>query len=279
VDPQEIHFHEVGALDAVVDVAGVCYALSLLDPDQIVVSPVHVGSGRVRCAHGMVPVPAPATAALLEGVPCYGGEIKGELCTPTGAALLTSFADGFGPMPPMVLRATGYGIGKKDFPAANCVRAFWGETQSRGNGEILELVCSIDDMPAEALSFACNRLPTEFGALDYSITPVQMKKNRPGHILTVLCSLKQEEALARYIMEQTTTNGLRVRRCGKYYLNPAIRSVDTIYGTVRIKCASGYGVTHRKPEYDDVARIAQEQNLPFQTVWETITAQIQNLEI
>ena len=138
VEVDLVHFHEVGALDAVADVAAACYALYLLHPDEVVVSPVHVGSGMVHCAHGIVPVPAPATAHLLEGVPCYGGDIQGELCTPTGAALLTTFATRFGPMPPMVLEHTGYGMGKKEFPAANCVRAMLGHTQE-AKGEILEI--------------------------------------------------------------------------------------------------------------------------------------------
>ena len=182
----DVHFHEVGALDAVADVVGVCYALYLLQPEQILASPVHVGSGTVRCAHGIMPVPAPATANLLSGVPIYGGTVRGELCTPTGAALLTHFAQSFGPMPVMTAQAVGVGIGTKQFEQANCVRAFLGETAEEANGEILELVCNIDDMTPEALAFACSRLLEE-GALDVYVTPGTMKKGRPGHVLTVLC--------------------------------------------------------------------------------------------
>lgn len=265
----DVHYHEVGALDAVADVTGVCYALNLLAPEQVVVSPIHVGSGTVRCAHGVMPVPAPATANLLEGVPAYGGAVQGELCTPTGAALLTHFADRFGPMPVMRTQGVGIGIGTKAFEQANCVRAFLGETEERGNGEITELVCNIDDMTPEALAFACARL-LELGALDVYTTPGTMKKGRPGHVLTVLCGPEREADMARHILAETTTNGLRVRRCGKYYLEPSFDRVQTPWGEVRVKRAEGFGVTHVKPEYADVAAIAEQQGIPYQRVIEEI---------
>ena len=265
----DVHYHEVGALDAVADVTGVCYALNLLAPEQVVVSPIHVGSGTVRCAHGVMPVPAPATANLLEGVPAYGGAVQGELCTPTGAALLTHFADRFGPMPVMRTQGVGIGIGTKAFEQANCVRAFLGETEERGNGEITELVCNIDDMTPEALAFACVRL-LELGALDVYTTPGTMKKGRPGHVLTVLCGPEREADMARHILAETTTNGLRVRRCGKYYLEPSFDRVQTPWGEVRVKRAEGFGVSHVKPEYADVAAIAKQQGIPYQRVIEEI---------
>lgn len=265
----DVHYHEVGALDAVADVTGVCYALNLLAPEQVIVSPIHVGSGTVRCAHGVMPVPAPATANLLEGVPAYGGAVQGELCTPTGAALLTHFADRFGPMPVMRTQGVGIGIGTKVFEQANCVRAFLGETEERGNGEITELVCNIDDMTPEALAFACARL-LELGALDVYTTPGTMKKGRPGHVLTVLCGPEREADMARHILAETTTNGLRVRRCGKYYLEPSFDRVQTKWGEVRVKRAEGFGVTHVKPEYEDVATIAAQQGIPYQRVIEEI---------
>lgn len=265
----DVHYHEVGALDAVADVTGVCYALSLLAPEQIVVSPIHVGSGTVHCAHGVMPVPAPATANLLEGVPVYGGAVQGELCTPTGAALLTHFADRFGPMPVMRMQGVGIGIGTKTFEQANCVRAFLGETEERANGAITELTCNIDDMTAEALAYACARL-FELGALDVYTTPGTMKKGRSGHVLNVLCEPEQEESLARNILKETTTNGLRVRRCGKYYLEPSFGKVQTSWGEVRVKRAEGFGVTHIKPEYADVAAIAEQQGIPYQRVMEEI---------
>ena len=256
----DVHFHEVGALDAVADVTGVCYAMYLLGAERICASPVHVGSGTVRCAHGVMPVPAPATANLLEGIPFYGGEIRGELCTPTGAALLKHFADSFGPMPMMTTEKTGIGIGTKTFEQANCIRVFLGETRERENGEITELVCNIDDMQPEALAHACSRL-IEYGALDVYTLAGNMKKGRPGHVLTVLCRPEDEAALARQILAETTTNGLRVHRCGKYFLKPGIE-------TVRIKTAEGFGIRHSKPEFEDVAELAKKNQIPYGRVFE-----------
>lgn len=263
----DVHYHEVGALDAVADVTGVCYALHLLGAEQIAASPVHVGSGTVKCAHGIMPVPAPATAALLTGVPTYGGSIQGELCTPTGAAVLKCFVQSYGPMPVMVTEKIGYGVGSKEFEQANCVRAFLGEVREESNGEIVELVCNIDDMSPEALAFACACL-LELGALDVYTTPGTMKKGRPGQVLTVLCAPEREGELARRILAQTTTNGLRSRRCGKYFLTPGARQIQTQWGPVRLKLAQGYGVSHAKPEFEDVAALAKANGLPYRTVFE-----------
>lgn len=265
VEVDLVHFHEVGALDAVADVAAACYALYLLHPDEVVVSPVHVGSGMVHCAHGVVPVPAPATAHLLEGVPCYGGDIQGELCTPTGAALLTTFATRFGHMPPMVLEHTGYGMGKKEFPAANCVRAMLGHTQASEN-EILELVCNLDDMTPEALSFACQRLLEE-GALDVYTLPGCMKKGRPGWQLVALCDPAHKDPLIHQVFALTSTTGLRVRRCEKHVLSYTITTRETPYGPVRVKKAQGYGVSRSKPEYEDMARIAREHKITLKQIF------------
>ena len=265
----DVHYHEVGALDAVADVAGVCYALYLLKPDKIVVSPIHVGSGTVKCAHGIMPVPAPATAALLSGVPTYGGEIKGELCTPTGTALLTHFAQSFGSMPVLNVEKVGYGVGTRQFEQANCVRAFWGESQEGGNGEIVELVCNIDDMTGEALAFAGEQLLAA-GALDVYSVPGTMKKGRPGHVLTVLCEADREGELARAVLEQTTTIGLRVRRCGKYFLNPGTKTVETPWGPAQVKTAQGFGVSKATPEYEPAAALARASGLPIQTVLDEI---------
>ena len=267
----QVHFHEVGAMDAIADVTAVCLLMERLAPEQVVVSPIHVGSGQVRCAHGIVPVPAPATANLLTGVPICGGTIQGELCTPTGAALLTQFATRFGPMPPMTVDQVGIGLGTRQFAAANCLRAFWGQTQEEGRGEICQLVCNLDDMTPEALSFACQRL-LELGALDVYTLPGQMKKGRAGWQLTVLCDPAREEEFARHIFSHTNTNGLRALRCGKYYLAHSGKTVDTPYGPVSIKQAQGMGVTHTKPEYEDVARIARERNLPLSQVWSAADA-------
>ena len=255
-----VHFHEVGALDAVADVTAACYAMHLLDVQKVAVSPVHTGFGTVQCAHGRMPVPAPATALLLTGALTCSGDIEGELCTPTGAALITEFATEYGRQPPMRLQKVGVGVGKKSFSAPNCLRAFLGE--DGGTEEISELVCNIDDMTPEALSFACRRL-LDAGALDVYTLPGVMKKGRPGHLLTVLCPPAEEQAMAQRILRETTTQGLRIRRCEKIFLTPRSESLDTPWGPVRVKIAEGWGISHRKPEFAEAARIAAEQNLPI----------------
>lgn len=266
---EHIHFHEVGSLDAVMDITGVCLAMYLLHPEQVVVSPVHLGSGQVKCAHGILPVPAPATANLLTGIPCYCGEITGELCTPTGAALLAQFADSFGSMPSLMLEKVGYGVGKKEFPAANCLRAFYGESNDPQQAQIVELCCHIDDMTAEALAFAGEQLLAQ-GALDVSASPLTMKKGRAGVSYTVLCKPQDETRIANAILRETTTNGVRATRCAKYILRPSIRTANTSYGPIRIKCADSGDIHHEKPEYEDVAAAAKTAGLPFQKVWQDI---------
>ena len=185
VPVNEIHFHEVGQLDAVMDITGVCMLIEQIAPQRIVSSPIHVGSGQVKTAHGILPVPAPATAHILQGVPVYSRGVRGELCTPTGAALLKHFAHSFSDMPVMVIEKTGYGMGTKDFEAANCVRAILGESgEESANDEIAELCCNLDDMPAEAIGYALEQLLSG-GVLDAFVTPIQMKKNRPAQLLTL----------------------------------------------------------------------------------------------
>ena len=176
-------------------------------------------------------------------------------------------------MPVMTAQAVGVGIGTKQFEQANCVRAFLGETAEEANGEILELVCNIDDMTPEALAFACSRL-LEQGALDVYVTPGTMKKGRPGHVLTVLCAPEREGDMARHILTETATNGLRVRRCGKYFLTPGVGQVQTQWGPVRLKLAQGYGVTHTKPEFEDAAALAREHGVPYQEVVKEILGKL-----
>lgn len=265
---EEIHFHEVGTLDAVTDVVAVCWLLHDLAPEQIVASPVHVGCGQVRCAHGILPVPAPATAYILQGVPTYGGSVQGELCTPTGAALLKHFVQRFGPSPVMRVEKTGYGMGKKDFEAANCVRAMLGQTQEEST-TIAQLACNLDDMTPEALGFAQERL-WEAGALDVTTAPIGMKKNRPGVQLTCLCRLEDREKLVSVLFAHTTTLGVRESLCTRYTLARSQRTVETEHGPVRVKEARGWGVTREKPEYKDVANIAREHGLTLDQVKELL---------
>lgn len=264
----QIHFHEVGNMDAIADITAVCYLIDRLKVDRIICSPIHVGSGQVKCAHGILPVPAPATALILKDVPIYGGEIRGELCTPTGAALLKYFSSDFGPMPTMKTTAIGYGMGKKDFPAANCVRAILGEVESKNNA-IIELSCNLDDMTGEELGFAMEMLLMG-GALDVFTIPIQMKKNRPGHLLRVICREEHRDELVRMIFCHTTTLGIREQYVNRYTLDRTITTVDTPYGPIRQKVASGYGVERKKFEYDDLARVAKEQGVGIREILKNI---------
>ena len=268
VPVEQIHFHEVGSLDALADVTGVCLLMELLAPEQVLASPVHVGSGQVRCAHGILPVPAPATALLLEGIPIYGGSIRGELCTPTGAALLRRFVTRFGPLPPMRVEKTGYGMGMKDFEAANCVRAMLGQTEESA-GHILELACNLDDMTPEAVGFAMEQLFAA-GALDVYTTPIGMKKNRPGVLLTCMCREDDREAMLRTIFRHTSTLGVRVSVCDRYTLSRRQYAVQTPDGEIRVKESSGWGVLRRKAEFEDLARIARQTGKSIAEVLDTI---------
>jgi len=258
VSVEQVHFHEVGAMDALADVTAVCYLMEKLQVDRVVCSPVHVGSGRVTCAHGILPVPAPATQELLRGIPIYGGAVTGELCTPTGAALLRRFVTKFGDMPVMAVEQTGYGMGRKDFPIANCLRAMLG-TGAEETGDVVELSCNLDDMTGEELGYAVEAL-REGGALEVYTTSVFMKKNRPGILLTVLCKQKDREAMVGKIFRCTTTLGIREAVFRRYTLERRMEQMETPYGSVRYKKSSGYGVTRRKMEYEDLARIAREQD-------------------
>lgn len=258
----EVHFHEVGALDAVVDVTGVCYLMHLLSPGAVCASPVTVGSGSVHTAHGLLPVPAPATARLLAGVPISAGDIQAELCTPTGAALLRVFATDFGPMPAGAVLHCGYGCGTKEFPRANCLRAFLldtAESAAGPNDHVTELKANIDDMTGEALGFAMEALLAS-GALDVSYIPAQMKKNRPGVLLTCLCRAEDADRLAYEILRLTSTFGVRRSDCTRYALEVSTERIETEAGTFIRKIGTGYGLTKSKPEYDPLAAAAREQN-------------------
>ncbi|HIV16733.1 MAG TPA: nickel pincer cofactor biosynthesis protein LarC, partial [Candidatus Alectryocaccobium stercorigallinarum] len=236
----EIHFHEVGTMDAIADITAVCMLIDRLAPGRIIASPVHVGSGQVRCAHGILPVPAPATAYILKDVPIYGGSVKGELCTPTGAALLKHFADEFGDMPVMRVRSIGYGMGKKDFETANCVRVMLGEAGEKPE-EITELCCNIDDMTGEEIGFAMDRL-FEAGAADVYTVPIGMKKSRPGILLHAMCRETEKVAVIRAMFKYTATLGIRENIFKRHVLSRSVEEADTPYGKVRLKVSEGYGV-------------------------------------
>lgn len=287
----QIHFHEVGSMDAVADVTAVCLLMELLAPEQVIVSPIHVGSGTVLCAHGRLPIPAPATALILEGIPIYGGSVQGELCTPTGAALLKTFVDSFGPMPPMTVAKTGYGMGTKDFEQANCLRAMLGEsftmndtgskmqtvqdaegesTGSRGaagkdtetenpaarEGRITEISCNLDDMTGEDIAFAAERI-LQAGALDVFTESIYMKKGRPAVKLTVLARPEDEERLAGEIFRHTSTIGVRIHTDRRYELARHSEQRKTPLGTIEVKISEGFGVRKEKIEFASLKQIAE----------------------
>ena len=268
VSIEQIHFHEVGTMDAVADITMACMLMEELGYPKVIASPVHVGSGQVKCAHGILPVPAPATALILKGAPIYSGSIRGELCTPTGAALLKHFCSTFGAMPPMSVDAIGYGMGTKDFEAANCVRAFLGST-SACDDTVTQLSCNIDDMTAEWIGFAMERLFEE-GALDVFTVNAGMKKCRPGIILNVLCKNEDKDKFARLIFKHTSTIGIRESTVKRYTLSREEKEHSTQFGTVRAKQSSGYGTSKTKYEFDDLARIAREKGLSLSEVMKLI---------
>lgn len=276
VEVSEIHFHEVGMKDAIADVLNVCLLMDMLKPSEVVVSPINTGFGQVRCAHGILPVPAPATAYLLQGAPTYSGNVQGEMCTPTGAALLQFIKTRFDKQPIMTAEKMGYGMGKKDFPQANCVRAFLGNTDCESQSEkigaakqIVGLSCNIDDMTGEALGFAANKL-RDAGALEVFITPVQMKKDRPGHLLTCLCKPEAADELAIMILKYTTSWGVRKQYFDRYVLERHTEERATPFGTIRVRCGSGYGIEKWKPEYEDIAAAAEKNGVTLAEVIESL---------
>ena len=265
---ENIHFHELGSIDAVADVLGVCLLMEQLAPDQVLASPVNVGGGTVKCAHGVLPVPAPATERLLRGIPYYEGEIKTELCTPTGAALLRHFASSFGPMPLMRVENTGYGTGKKDFGRLNAVRAVLGEAEGETES-LVQLACNLDDSTGEELGFALEEL-FRAGALDAWTAPIGMKKGRPAVLLTCLCRESEREAVLKCLFQNTATLGVRETRCARHTLERSVTVKRSAYGDVRVKTARGYGVERSKPEYEDLARLARENGVSLRQVRDTI---------
>lgn len=260
-DVSEIHFHEVGMKDALIDIASVVYLMNKLKVDKVVVSPVNVGFGKVKCAHGILPVPAPATAELVKGIPTYAGRFEGELLTPTGAALLKYYADEFSYQPLMNVIKCGYGTGNKNFESANVVKAVLGEvTDELISENVIELNCNVDDMSAEDMAYAAKTL-IENGAKDAFVTPVIMKKGRSGMLLTVLCSAIDKERFVSLIFKHTSTIGIRVKETERIILNRHEETVHTKLGDVRVKYSEGYGVKREKPEFEDLRKLAEENNI------------------
>jgi uncharacterized protein (TIGR00299 family) protein len=270
--PGSVHFHEVGAVDAILDIAGTCAGLELLGIAELSCSPLNVGSGRVQAAHGTLPVPAPATAELLKELPVYSTGVEGELVTPTGAALVSSLATRFGPMPAMKVESIGYGAGTSDFPThPNIARLFVGEKTEapaveRGNDVVSVIQANVDDMSPQIYGYLVEQALAA-GALDLTCSSIQMKKNRPGLELTLLCPPEKADYFAQLIFEQTTTIGLRMHEARRQVLDREVVSIETAYGPVRVKVARRDGrVLNAAPEFEDCQRIARESSLPLKEV-------------
>lgn len=268
--PDKVHFHEVGAVDSIVDTVGAMIGFELLGVDRFFCSPLRVGSGLVDTEHGRLPIPAPATAELLRGVPVYAGEIEGEFVTPTGAAIIATLCDEFGALPPMRITGVGYGAGSrnpKHFP--NTLRLMMGEIGegtdviSVSEETVVVVETNIDDMNPQLCGFVMERA-FALGALDVFMMPAQMKKDRPGVLLTILCKPADAETMIDLLLRETTTLGVRYYNTNRRVLERAVETVDTEYGAVRIKVAlDGARTLHFHPEYEDCARLAIESKTPL----------------
>jgi pyridinium-3,5-bisthiocarboxylic acid mononucleotide nickel chelatase len=270
-----VHFHEVGALDAIVDIVGAAICFDMLKIDRFVCSPLHVGSGTIQMAHGRFPVPPPAVAELLKGVPFYSTDIQGELLTPTGAAIITTVCREFGPIPQMKTDVTGYGAGTrqyKDFP--NVLRVLLGETDTDGatDEKLWMLETNVDDMSPQLLGHVMDRA-FELGALDCYFTPVQMKKNRPGVLLSVLCQAEQKESLMNLLFTETTTLGVRSYEVTRRALRRSLVRVETQYGPIDVKVAHLNGrVVNEMPEFEQVRAAAMKAGVPLKVVEDAVRA-------
>lgn len=261
---EKVHFHEVGAVDSICDIVGACFCLDNLNVDAIHCSPVNVGSGTVNTDHGVLPVPAPATAELLTGKPVYSRGPAMELTTPTGAALVATLACAFGPMPPLKISATGHGAGDRDFPEhANVLRVLLGEGSGAAESTTVTVIeTNIDDSTPEVVSHAAERLLAA-GALDVTLTPVLMKKGRPGTMLTAIANPEDQERLASVLLRETSTLGLRITSAERRVAQRELIEVETPHGRVRVKISETGGFA---PEYEDCRRVALERNVPLKDV-------------
>jgi uncharacterized protein (TIGR00299 family) protein len=263
-----VHLHEVGALDSIVDIVGTVFAMEWLNVDTVVSSPLNVGGGTIHAAHGLYPVPAPATVKLLHGTPIYAGAQQVELVTPTGALLVTGYADRFGPIPAMTVRATGYGAGTRDFPGTpNVLRVLIGDAAAASPSQsVVTIEAEIDDMNPQIFGLLMDRLLAD-GALDVFYTAIQMKKNRPGTLLTVIAAPADRDRLTSIVFRETTTIGVRYREMSRECLDREILSVETPLGPIRIKLARRNGqLLNASPEFDDCVRLAGVHQRPVKDV-------------
>ena len=275
---ENIHFHEVGAMDAIIDVVGTVAGLELLGINTVYCSPLHVGSGFIECAHGTLPVPAPATAELIRNIPVYSTGVEGELLTPTGAAILTTLAAGFGSMPAMIVDTWGYGAGTSEPAIPNLLRMAIGQTPSELDGYEMEQAAvvetNIDDMTPQIYDYLIERL-LEQGVMDVFLSQAQMKKNRPGTLVTVVCKPEMIAQVSDFLMHETTTIGLRWRVDNRIKARRTIKEVRISNGKVGVKVArKGDKITNIAPEYEDCKRLALEKKIPLKNVMAAVRSAI-----
>ena len=274
VDIEEVHFHEVGAMDAIIDVVGAVAGFNILGIEKITCSPLHVGSGTVTCAHGVLLVPAPATAELVKGKPVYATGVKGELLTPTGAAILTTLCSDFGPMPEMTIEKIGYGAGTSEPDIPNLLRVSIGEALNEAAGfasdQVAVIETNVDDMTPQIYDYLIEKT-LGMGALDIFLTPVQMKKNRPGTLITIICRPFEAQHFADLLMTETTSIGIRWRIENRFKAEREIRTVETPYGKIDVKYAGiGGKIVNVSPEYEDCKEAARKYDVPLKRVLETV---------
>ncbi|MCX8095387.1 MAG: nickel pincer cofactor biosynthesis protein LarC [Caldisericia bacterium] len=276
---EEVHLHELGGLDSIIDIVGSVIGLRLLNVEKVYSSPVPVGSGFVKTHHGVLPIPAPATIEILKGVPIFSNGIKGEITTPTGAAIITTLSTSFGDLPSMKIEKIGYGLGKKDFEIPNILRVFIGELYDFYLKDFNTLIeTNIDDMNPQIFGYIIDKA-FSLGALDVFFTPIYMKKNRPSYKISILCEEKDKNNLIDLIFSETTSIGVRLTRVEKVFLKREIKELETELGKIRIKISYFKGEKKITPEYDDIKKIAEEKNLPIVKIYSIIEKELNKINL
>ncbi|MGI6066829.1 MAG: nickel pincer cofactor biosynthesis protein LarC [Bacillota bacterium] len=268
ISPEQVHFHEVGAVDAIIDIVGTVICLSLLGIEKVSASPLPMGHGFVQCAHGRIPIPAPATQALLKEIPVYGVDIEGELVTPTGASIITTLADSFGPHPAMKVNSVGLGAGSCDYGIPNILRVSIGTVNSLAASEPIEVLeTTTDDMNPEFFTYLWDQVFAE-GALEMFFTPIQMKKGRPGTLLTILCLASNKNKILSVLFRETSTLGVRIRKEDRIYCQRKILPVTTRFGEVKVKIGTFEDTPNIAPEFEDCQMLALKHKVPLKTIYQ-----------
>lgn len=278
ISEEDVHFHEIGAVDTIVDIVGSAVCMDILKPDLVMSSAVNVGSGTVKCAHGILPVPAPATCEILKGIPIYSSGIIGELTTPTGAAIITNYTDEYGAMPHLCIDGVGYGFGKKDYGNVNCLRVCYGSVENElSKDKVCVLETNVDDMSAEVSGYLMDKL-LKSGALDVYFTPIYMKKDRPAVKVSVICNTSDSEKMQDIIFKETTTFGVRKINVERSILPRKFEIVDTCYGKVSVKLSADTKYQRIKPEYEDCIKIAKATGVSLNEIYHEVVEKAKNIQ-